>query len=159
MDVKYINPFLTSIHDVFEMMLDIPFQLGKPKVKAEPVPLHEVSGIIGLSGTVTGSVVINLSEDAAIKLASVLSGEELTEVDEDCVDAVGEIANMIVGGAKKDFPGEGNSISVPSVITGKHHVRYPRGIPIISIPCEVPMGNMTVDVALKEVAVTAGTDQ
>ena len=86
-----------------------------------------------------------------MKLASALSGEDISEINEDCIDAVGEIANMIVGGAKKDFPGENNSISVPSVIVGKHQVRYPRGIPIISIPCEVGAGSMAIDIALKEI--------
>ena len=71
--------------------------------------------------------------------------------------AIGEIANMIAGGAKKDFPGGNNSISVPSIVIGKHHVTYPSGLPIISIPCDTSTGRLTVDVALKESPVPAAT--
>ena len=158
MDVKYINPFLASIRNVFDTMLQIPFTIGKPSLKEDPVPRYEVSGIIGLSGNVSGCVVLNLSEELALQLASALTGEKVTELDEDCTDAIGEIANMIAGGAKKDFPGENNSISVPSIIIGRHKVSYPRGLPVISIPCDTSAGRLAVEVALQEnfVPVTAG---
>jgi len=158
MDVKYINLFLESIRNVFDTMLQVAFNIGKPSLKEDPVPRYEVSGIIGLSGHITGCVVLNLSEELALQLASALIGDEVTELDEDCTDAIGEIANMIAGGAKKDFPGEDNSISVPSIIIGKHHVSYPRGLPVISIPCDTSAGRLAVEVALQEnpVPVTAG---
>lgn len=149
MDVKYINPFLTSIRDVFDTMLNIPFSIGKPHVKSDGVPLHDISGIIGLSGNVTGTVVISLSKQVALGLSSALAGIEISEVNDECTDAVGEIANMIAGGAKKEFPGDNNSISIPSVVIGKHKVSYPGGLPIICIPCETSLGRMSVDVAIK----------
>ncbi|MBN1844056.1 MAG: chemotaxis protein CheX [Sedimentisphaerales bacterium] len=151
MDVKFINPFLVAIKNVFETMLQIPFQLGKPTLKEDPKPRYDVSGIIGLSGAINGCVVISLPQELALELASALSGETIQELDEDCTDAIGEIANMIAGGAKKEFPGQDNSISTPSVIIGRHQVTYPRGLPIISIPCETSFGRLTVDVALKEI--------
>ena len=150
MDVKYINPFLASIRNVFDTMLQIPFDIGKPSLKKDTVPRFEISGIIGLSGNITGCVVLNLSRELAIQLASALTGEEVSEVDEECTDAIGEIANMIAGGAKKDFPGEDNSISVPSMVIGKHQVNYPSGLPIISIPCDTSAGRLAVEVALRD---------
>ena len=155
MNVKYINPFLASIKDVFDTMLQVPFTMGKPQIKDDNVPRYDVSGIIGLSGSVTGCVVINLSEEIALQLASALSGEEYTEFNDDSSDAIGELANMIAGGAKKDFPGEDNSISVPSIVIGKHRVNYPSGVPIITIPCDTSAGRLMVDVALKECPVPA----
>ena len=92
---------------------------------------------------------ISLSEAIALQLASALLGDDFDKVDEDCIDAIGEIANMIAGNAKTNFPGDESAISVPSVIIGKHQVAYPRGIPIISIPCSTDKGPMVIDVALK----------
>ena len=156
MDVKYINPFLTSIRNVFDTMLQIPFEIGKPFLKEDSSPpRYDISGIIGLSGTVTGCVVLNLSRELALQVASALTGEELTEVDDDCTDAIGEIANMIAGSAKKDFPGEDNSISVPSIIIGKHQVSYPKGLPIVSIPCDTSAGRLVLEVAMCVSAVPA----
>ncbi len=155
MDVRYINPFLQSIKDIYNTMIDVPFNLGKPFIKEDKVPMYDISAIIGLTGLADGCVVLNMSKPIALQMSSALIGEELEEVDDDCVDAVGEIANMIAGGAKKNFPGDNNSISVPSVIIGKHKVGYPRGIPIISIPCETNAGRMVIDIALKTVPVPA----
>ena len=155
MDVRYINPFLGSIKNVFDTMINVPFNVGKPKIKEDNTPLYDVSGIIGLSGDVTGCVVINLSKAVALQLASALLYEEMTELDADCTDAIGEVANMISGNAKKDFP-EGNvNISVPSIVIGKHQTLYPSKKPIISIPCETNAGRMIVDICLEKVPVTA----
>jgi chemotaxis protein CheX len=149
MDVKYINPFVVAIKNIFKTMIDVPFKLGNPTLKKDRTPSFEVSSIIGLSGNVSGCVVINLSTPVALQLVSALLGDEVTEIDEDAIDAIGEIANMIAGNAKTDFPGENNAISVPSVVTGKHEVAYPSGLPIIAIPCETDAGQMVVEVAIK----------
>lgn len=149
MDVRYINPFLAAVKDVFETMIDVSFSVGKPCLKKDGIPAHEVSSIIGISGEVTGSVVINLSEKTALQLASALLGEQLSRLDEDCVDAIGEIANMVAGSAKNGFPVANTSLSVPTVVIGKHEVNYPSSIPIISIPCETSEGKFGVDIALK----------
>ena len=155
MNVKYINPFLSSIQNIFATMINVPFQLGKPNLKQDSVPLYEISGIIGLSGGVTGCVVVSLSKHIALQMVSALTGEETTEIDDDSADAIGEITNIIAGNAKKDFPGENTSISIPSVVIGKHRVNYPKGVPIISIPCETNAGRLIIDVALKETPVPA----
>jgi chemotaxis protein CheX len=150
MDAKYINPFLVAIKDIFDTMIDLPVTIGKPFIKKDKIPSYEVSSIIGLSGPVIGCVAISFSEQIALQLAGALLEEEFVEIDDDCTDAIGEIANMIAGNAKSAFPVDNASISVPSVIIGKHSVSYPSGIPVISIPCESGGGSLSVDVALKE---------
>lgn len=149
-DPNYIKPFVVAAKNVFETMIDVPFKLGKPTLKTgSQVPPHEISSIIGISGNVTGSVVISLSHEVAYELVSALIGDEVTELDDDCTDAIGEIANMIAGNAKTDFPSENNSISTPSVVVGKHKVSYPSGLPIITIPCITDKGDMFIEIALK----------
>ena len=113
MDVRYINPFLAAVKNVFDTMIGIPFTLEKPNLKQDLAPLFEISGIIGISGEVRGCVVISLSKGVALQLSSALLDEQLTEIDEDCTDAIGEIANMVAGDAKKDFPKVNTMVSVP----------------------------------------------
>jgi chemotaxis protein CheX len=150
MDIKYINPFISAVKKLFKTMIEVPFELRTPSLKKGNMPEYEVSSIIGLSGTVTGCVVINLSKEIALQLVSALIGDEVTELDDDCTDAIGEIANMIAGNAKTDFPSSGTTISVPSVVVGKHKVSYPSGLPIIAIPCVTDKGEMVIEIALKE---------
>lgn len=148
-DPNYIKPFVVAVKNIFETMINVPFSLGKPSLKTSSEVPHEISSIIGLSGNVSGSVVISLSHEIAYQLVSSLLGEEINELNEDCTDAIGEIANMIAGNAKTDFPSNNNSISVPSVVVGKHKVSYPSGLPIISIPCKTDKGEMVIEIALK----------
>jgi len=149
-DPNYIKPFVVAAKNLFETMINVPFSLGKPSLKTgSQVPPHEISSIIGLSGNVTGSVVISLSHEVAFLLASALIGEEVSELNDDCIDAIGEIANMIAGNAKTDFPSDNNAISTPSVVVGKHKVNYPSGLPIITIPCITDKGDMFIEIALK----------
>ncbi len=149
-DPNYINPFVVAAKNVFETMINVPFSLGKPSLKTgSQVPPHEISSIIGLSGNVRGSMVISLSHAVAFLLASALIGEPVSELNGDCIDAIGEIANMIAGNAKTDFPGGNNASSTPSVVVGKHKVSYPSGLPIITIPCITDKGDMFIEIALK----------
>lgn len=150
MDPDYIKPFVMAAKKVFETMIDVPFNLGKPSLKTgSQVPPHEISSIIGLSGNVSGSVVISLSSEVAFLLVSALTGEEVSELDEDCIDAIGEMANMIAGNAKTYFPSDNNAISTPSVVVGKHKVSYPSGLPVITIACITTKGEMFIEIALK----------
>ncbi len=149
MDANYINPFVNAVKRVFDTMINVPLSLGKPYLKNGTEVPHEISSIIGLSGNVSGCVVISLSREIAFQLVSALLGEEINEINDDCTDAIGEIANMIAGNAKNDFPTDNNAISVPSVVTGKHKVSYPSGLPIITIPCKTDKGELIIEVALK----------
>ena len=149
MDPRYIQPFVAAAKRVFDTMIEVPLSLGRPALKKGSEVPYEISGIIGLSGNVSGCVVISLSREVAFQLVGALLGETVTELNEDCTDAIGEIANMIAGNAKTDFPESGNSISVPSVVVGKHKVSYPSGLPIVFIPCRTDKGELIIEIALK----------
>lgn len=152
MDVKYINPFLSAIQEVFTTMVNLQVKLGKPFLKEDSVPLYEISSVIGLGGPIKGSVTLNMPKSVAFSLIEGLTGEAPEgEFDGDCADAIGEIANMITGNAKKDFPGEYVSISTPTMIIGRHQVMYPAGLPIISIPCDTSTGRLNLDVSFKKI--------
>ncbi len=149
MDVKFINAFVGSIQNVFKTMLDTDVAIGKPSLKGESLISAEVSGVIGLSGEVQGCVVLSFPGNSACAIATKFAGVELTMDAEDFPDAIGELANMVAGNAKKDFHGYDVSISLPSVIVGSgHHVSQSKASPFLMIPCETPLGTFAVEVAL-----------
>ena len=151
MKVEYINPFITSTISVFDTMLGCKLSRKDPYVKGSPSPEHEISGIIGLSGKAKGTVVLSLSEEAALKAASAMMGEPVEELNADVIDAVGEMTNMIAGGAKAQLEKLEMNLSIPNVITGKGHtVEFPRDATPICIPFECPWGLVTVEFGLVE---------
>lgn len=149
MDVKFVNAFIGSIIHVFKTVCNVDVTIGKPVIKQAHLVSAEVSGVIGLSGDVQGSVVLSFPGESACKLASAFAGTPLTIDSPDFTDAVGELANMVAGNAKKDFTGYNASISLPSVIVGPGHVVSQSKVsPFLIIPCHTAMGPFSVEIAL-----------
>lgn len=156
MNVEFINPFLTSATAAFETMLNCKLDRGTPYVKNCSHPEHEVSGVIGLSGKARGTVVLSLSREAALCITEALLEERPSEINGDVTDAVGELTNIIAGGAKAQLDHLDLSVGLPTVVTGKSHcVEFPKKITPISIPFDCKWGRVTVEVGLTEVPVSA----
>ena len=114
--------------------------------------LLEVSGVIGLSGRAVGTVVVSLSKEVAIKAASTMLMTDVDEVNADVVDAVGEITNMVAGGAKAQLEQYRLSISLPNVVTGEgHDIRFPSEVHPIRVMFQSDWGPLSIDVGLEEV--------
>lgn len=149
MDVRFINPFLTAVTQLFNTMLEKEVNIGKPVLKSHREAPGDVSAIIGLSGDVTGCVAVCFPMPTAIKAASTFSGVEMTADHEDFADALGELANMVAGQAKAKLDGLAVGISLPSVIIGKEHViSQSKQTPRLCIPCDSTLGHFTVEVAM-----------
>lgn len=149
MDVRYINPFINSVTNVFGTMCGLKVTVGKPQLKSGDKPQSDVSGVIGFSGDAAGSVVIHFSFDTASKIASAFAGIEITPQHADFADALGELANMIAGGARAQFEGLDISISLPNVIVGRdHNVSASKSTPRIIIPCATDAGTIQVEVGM-----------
>lgn len=150
MDIRYINPFVAAVKNVFHTMLNTDVHIGKPYVKTDSTTSSDVSGIIGFSGDAAGCVVISFPMEVACKAASVFANREVTSDHPDFADAIGEIANIIAGNAKKDFEGVQICISLPSVIIGEGHcVSKSNTSPRLVIPCDTSLGNFYVEVGMK----------
>jgi len=121
---KLCQALIEATCEVFESML---FLQAVPKgVIAEENELadkRELSAIISFVGDLSGSVVFSANRKTAIKVASVMLGEDINEVNEDVEDAIGEITNMVAGGFKTRVSSYGIdfNISIPTVIQGENY--------------------------------------
>lgn len=150
MDASYIKPFIASIQNVFSTMMQLPVTVLPPKIKDNPGMTYDVSGIIGLSGDVVGSVVLSFPKDTAERIVSLLTGSPMTADSPDFADAIGEIVNMVSGGAKASFTGKKVSISCPSVVVGTgHKVAKQTDAPTIVIPCATDCGEVAIEVTIQ----------
>ncbi len=156
MDVRYINPFVNSICNTFETMCGLKVTVGKPELKTGDKPLTDVSSVIGLSGDAAGSVVLHFSFDTASKIATAFAGTKITPEHPDFADAVGELANMVAGGAKSKFEDLSISISLPNVIVGRNHnVSASKSVPRLVIPCTTDAGTFHAEVGMVLVSKTS----
>ncbi|MEJ2554334.1 MAG: chemotaxis protein CheX [Gammaproteobacteria bacterium] len=150
MKAEFINPFLESIINVLDTMANVKASAGKPQRKEEDIARGDVTGVIGMaSEQVNGSLAITFTSAAIFDIARRMLGEEVTEVDATVTDLVGEITNMVTGGAKRVLAEQGYDfdMAIPSVVAGKNHriSRKYKGTKII-IPFQIIAGKFFVEV-------------
>lgn len=151
MKAKYINPFLAASLNLFKDYLEVNCSHQPPFLNTEPQNLKEVSGIIGLAGETVGAVVLSFDRQTAINMAEKFAGKKFVGLTNDVIDAVGELVNIIAGNAKKDLVDFRIVISLPGVVTGTDaKIKWPSGIPVITIPFTSDMGEWSVNVSFRE---------
>ena len=151
MKAEYINPFVNAAVEVFSTMLKCELVRGPLSLNANFQPAHEVSGIIGLSGRASGTVVVSLNREVALSATEMMLGGRPSSIDSDVIDAIGEITNMIAGRAKAGLEALAMSLALPTVITGKNHtIRFGSNAQTICIPYTCPWGELSVEVGLVE---------
>lgn len=124
MDVKYINPALDSIVNVLTTMAGITPVIGRPSIKKNQNAPGIVTGLIDMVGKeTTGSLAISFSKPVALELAKNMLRVETDVIDEMIEDLVGEMANMMAGGAKAIFEQQGYdfNLTLPTVLAGENH--------------------------------------
>jgi len=150
-DANLVVAFVKAGKNVWSTMAAVEATVGKPYLKQDDRPGHDVSGMVGFSGEVAGNVVVSFSEQTARKVVEAFCGMPMETNSEDFADAIGELCNMIAGNAKKDF-GLNASIGIPSVIIGPSHtVARLRDVPCVAIPCTCGAGDFSVEVNIKHV--------
>jgi chemotaxis protein CheX len=153
MDVKFINAFLDGTVSVLKTMAFVEPKAGAAYLKKDCVAHGDISGIIGLTGAVRGSLALSFTEPCILKIVSNMLGEAITGINGDIKDAVGEITNMVSGVARKNLEAGGLIVSaaIPTVVSGKSHsILHVMGGPSIIIPFVIDAGTFVVDVCLSE---------
>ncbi len=120
---KLVRMIRTATHDVFGTMLGLELVDGEATVgQSAPEPIDGVVAIIGLAGRWVGTGTFSASAEAARKIASQMLMQEYAAVDDDVLDALGEITNMIVGNVKTSLEEEYGAmgLSIPTVIYGRN---------------------------------------
>ena len=153
---QYIEPFIKVCKNVFHEFVGQSLEAELPYFMEKDVASEwDVSAVIGLTGEARGAVVISLKQDLAIQLTSTLTGKEHKGLDDDVVDAVGEIINIIAGNVKQELEEAFRLvISLPTIVKGKEHsINWPEGqARVICIPFSISdADNFTLSVALEAV--------
>lgn len=149
---EHVNPFIVATMETFASMVRVKVAPGKVKLKAGDPLSYDISGIIGLSGGAKGSVAISFPRDTAYAMVRAFSGNpEVAEAG--VIDAVGELANIIAGAAKKDLSQHNISISLPTVVTGKDHgINGPVDTVNMVVPFESEHGRFDLAISFKSLA-------
>ncbi len=124
MKVEFINPFIVSLKNVISTMAQIDLQSEKPTKKVDEMARGDVSGIIGMIGPqVKGSMAITFDTKLAKNIMQNMLGEAAESLDDEVRDMVGEMTNMICGGAKNALSDQNYEfeLATPVIVSGADH--------------------------------------
>ncbi len=154
MNVEYINPFIESSQQVFQMVIGIKPSLEKVFLKGAPYPSGSVAVIVGLTGKIRGQVIISLSVETATYISSLMMGGMPVEsFDEMAKSAISELGNMIMGNAATILSTRGFAVEItpPSLLVGERIVVSPTNMNTICIPLDLgEKRKVEIDISLEK---------
>lgn len=141
------RPFLQATQHVFQLMLDLNDVHAEPLREAiQDLDTLEVS--IGVTGDLTGQVVYSFPYETCLNMVNIMSGMEISEVDEFVTSAIGEIANIISGNVMTLLTDENVSCDIlpPKLLNGEVDKN---NYALDTVSCIVtPLGNICLDIML-----------
>lgn len=120
---RLVEMVRAAAHDVFDTMLGIRLEEMEPYVNdSAPGPSEGVLALIGLAGKWAGSGTFCCSSESAQRISGALLMQEFAGVDEEVLDAIGEVTNMVLGNVKTALEEELGpmGLSIPTVIFGRN---------------------------------------
>jgi len=153
MNVEYINPFIEASQQVFQMVTGIKPTLGKVYLKNSPYPSDSVAVIVGLTGKLSGQVIMSLNIETAMSIASIMMGGMPVQVFDDIPkSAISELGNMIMGNTATILftKGIGIEITPPSLLMGEKITVSQTNMKTICVPLNLGYnGKITIDISLE----------
>jgi len=150
--VKLQKNITAATTEIFETMIMLDITAGDPVLERTNNFKCSVSGIIGFAGTCKGILAIHLPEKVAMSITGSFLGMEVTEVDDDVTDAIGELANMVAGNIKMvlDEAGKNVTLSIPSCVHGDEYtLDTAADCERVVIPFNLESGQFLVELQVK----------
>jgi chemotaxis protein CheX len=98
MRMDLIQPFINAADAVFAESLQGPTKIGDLTMDEEAYRRKGVAALIAIKGDIEGRIILDLSPDVALKVATILSGGgEVADSEQVVRETVCELANMVIG--------------------------------------------------------------
>lgn len=151
---KFVSPVVDTLMNVFTTMIQVEPVAGPAYVKKNDIAKGEVTGLLKMEGDkAKGSVSITFTKPVVVDLVKRMLRMDITGIDEMARDMAGEMANIVVGGAKNLLEEQGYKIdmSLPEVFVGDgHQIKHYFGGETIEIPFRVESGEFFIEVNFRE---------
>jgi chemotaxis protein CheX len=143
------EPFVQATIETFRKMMNIDIHRGALTPRTDLTVLHDISGMIGLTGEAEGAVSLGFTRSMATAVACNFVGDDYV-TDPMMADTVGELVNIITGYAGKDMK-QRIRISLPTIVMGSGHILTSRRNDLQSVTSfDSPLGAFHLYVYLEE---------
>ena len=138
--------------EIFETMIVMEATPGEPLSQKITTFQNTVSGMVGLGGSFKGILTVHTPEKVAKAITGNFLDLEVSEINDDAKDAIGELANMLAGNIKLalDATGTAITLSIPSVVYGERYtLNSLSNADWVAVPFATPFGEFLVELQVK----------
>jgi len=150
MRMELIQPFINAADAVFAESLQAPTRIVDLEMDQEAYRRKGVAALIAIKGDIEGRVILDLSPEVALKVASQLAGTEVLASEQVVRETVCEMANMVIGNSVTLLNDQGFHFKVfpPEIHMDETGLAGSADTEALVICIETPCGNVYVNIAM-----------
>ncbi len=150
LEKSYLPAAISSARILFSTLLNWQIQPEIEERTEEFATGLDISGIIGFTGVLRGTIVISFDEAVTFAAVQAFLGELPTEITADVFDTVAELANMIAGGVKEHMEIEEIALGMPTTVGGHGHtIVFDTGAAVERVGFHTPAGRVLIQIAVR----------
>jgi len=148
--MELIQPFINAADAVFAESLQGPTKIVDLEMDEDAYRRKGVAALIAIKGDIEGRVILDLSPEVAMKVASQLAGSEIEASEQVVKETVCEMANMVIGNSVTLLNDQGFHFKVfpPEVHMDETGLAGSADTEALVICIETPCGNIYLNIAM-----------
>ena len=150
MRMELIQPFINAADAVFAESLQAPTKIVDLEMDQDAYRRKGVAALIAIKGDIEGRVILDLSPEVAMKVATILAGTEVEASDQVVKETVCEMANMVIGNSVTLLNDQGFHFKVfpPEIHMDETGLAGSAETEAMVICIETPCGNIYLNIAM-----------
>jgi chemotaxis protein CheX len=148
--MELIQPFINAADAVFAESLQAPTKIVDLEMDKDAYRRKGVAALIAIKGDIEGRVILDLSPEVAMKVASQLAGSEIEASEQVVKETVCEMANMVIGNSVTLLNDQGFHFKVfpPEIHMDETGLAGSADTEALVICIETPCGNVYLNIAM-----------
>ena len=150
MRMELIQPFINAADAVFAESLQAPTKIMDLSMDEDAYRRKGIAALIAIKGDIEGRVILDLSPEVAMKVASQLAGTEIEASEQVVKETVCELANMVIGNSVTLLNDQGFHFKVfpPEIHMNDTGLAGSAATEALVICIETPCGNIYLNIAM-----------
>jgi len=150
MRMELIQPFINAADAVFAESLQAPTKIMDLSMDENAYRRKGIAALIAIKGDIEGRVILDLSPEVAMKVASQLAGTEIEASEQVVKETVCELANMVIGNSVTLLNDQGFHFKVfpPEIHMNDTGLAGSADTEALVICIETPCGEIYLNIAM-----------
>ncbi len=150
MRMDLIQPFIDSLDAVLAEMMKSPATIAGLTMEEDGYRKKGLAAVVTFKGQIEGRIILDMDPGAAAKVAGILAGVEVDPSETIVSEAVGELANMVIGNAVTQLNDRGFTFKVfpPQVFSPEHGEKAGQDSEATILRFETPSGHVHLNISL-----------